>query len=86
MAGNPRADRYSHTPRKVFDSYIDRMAVKRQRDREDHRADMGALLQKLDQLQDQLTHLEQHVAHHCSTITEEDYDGHVKEDGNEELE
>ncbi len=41
---NTKRNQYNSTPRKVFDSYIDRMAVKLQRQRDDHRADMKALV------------------------------------------
>ncbi len=54
---NPKANRYSHTPRKVFDKAMDRMDLKRQRDREDHRADMAALIKRLLNLEREVTAL-----------------------------
>ena len=54
---NTKRDQYNSTPRKVFDAYIDRMAIKRQRDREDHRADIQALIKRLNNLEKQLTFL-----------------------------
>ncbi len=68
MAGNPRADRYSHTPRKVFDAYIDRMALKRSRDREDYRADLQLLTNQIKRQQLQLNELEDHVKSHCHVL------------------
>ncbi len=41
--------------RKVFDKHVDRMELKRLRDREDHRADMKALLRRMENLESQLT-------------------------------
>ncbi len=41
--------------RKVFDKHVDRMEIKRKRDREDHRADMQALIKRLLNLENQLT-------------------------------
>ncbi len=76
MAGNPRADRYSHTPRKVFDSYIDRMAVKRQRDREDNRNDYQLLLKLIQQLREDHEHLKTHVEAHCNTLALDDDPSH----------
>ncbi len=43
--------------RKVFDRHVDQMEIKRKRDRDDHRADMKALFQRLRNLENQLTHL-----------------------------
>lgn len=83
MPLNPRADRYNHTPRKVFDTAMDRMDIKRQRDRQDHRADLGAIIQKMDQLETRLTELEAYVAQHCLRI---DSDHPANKDGYEELE
>ncbi len=80
-------NKWSHTPRKVFDSYVDRMAVKRQRDREDYRNDLQAIFQKLKDLQNQLTLLEEHVDQHCLRIdSDRDADplSHLK-GGTEEL-
>ncbi len=66
-------NKYSSTPRKIFDKHVDRMETKRQRDREDHRADMKALIQRLNALESKLTqvveHLDtnDHVLGECST-------------------
>ncbi len=68
---NTKRNQYNSTPRKVFDAYIDRMAVKRSRDKEDHRADVQALIQRIQNLEDQLTHLTQHVRQHCDRILSE---------------
>ncbi len=69
---NTRRNQYNSTPRKVFDSYIDRMAVKRQRDREDHRNDLQVVFQKMKELENQLTlvvqeldELQEHIERHC---------------------
>ncbi len=40
--------------RKVFDAHVDRVEAKRQRDRDDHRADMKALLKRIENLELQL--------------------------------
>ena len=76
MSNGAGPNRYNSTPRKVFDKYIDRMAVRRTRDLEDHRADMKALIRRLDNLETQLTlatedydELRQHVATHCRRIS-----------------
>ncbi len=47
---NTKRNQYNSTPRKVFDTYIDRMAVKRARDKEDLRADMLLIFSKLELL------------------------------------
>ncbi len=47
---NP-ATKYTHTTRKVFDKSMDRIEVRRQRDREDHRNDMAALGARLSNLE-----------------------------------
>ncbi len=72
---NTRRDQYNSTPRKVFDSYIDRMAVKRARDKEDHRADLQAIFQRLVNLESQLSlqileleDLAHHVERHCMQL------------------
>ncbi len=54
--------------RKVFDKHVDRMEVKRARDREDHRADMQALMKRLLNLENQLELLTEHVEQHCHVI------------------
>ena len=58
---NTKRNQYNSTPRKVFDSYIDRMALKRDRDRQDHRADTQALIKRLINLEVQLTQLHKQV-------------------------
>ncbi len=75
---NSKRNQYNSTPRKVFDAYIDRIAVKRQRDREDHRADMQALISRIQNLEDQLTHLTEHVRQHCDRILVETDDPHER--------
>ncbi len=71
---NPSRDRYANTPRKIFDKHVDRIEVRRQRDREDHRADMKALLHRLTNLETQLTDLAEHVSNHCSVLSQGDDD------------
>ncbi len=66
--------------RKVFDAHVDRVEIKRKRDRDDHRADMQALLQRLNNLEAQLTDLSDHLATHC-----QDFDKGSRRDGTEEL-
>ncbi len=61
-------NKYNSTPRKVFDKYIDKMAIRRDRDRQDHRADMQALISRIQNLEDQLIHLTEHVRQHCDRI------------------
>ncbi len=51
--------------RKVFDAHVDRVEVKRKRDRDDHRADMQALIHRLINLEQALQDLAEHVAQHC---------------------
>ncbi len=68
MPSNERSDRYRHTPRKVFDAYSDRMEIKRQRDKEDARANLQFLKNQIKRIQLQLDELQNHVASHCSTI------------------
>ncbi len=50
-------NRYNSTPRKVFDKHVDRMELKRQRDKQDHRADMQALIKRLVNLENVLDNL-----------------------------
>ncbi len=63
------SNKYSSTPRKIFDKHVDRMEVRRKRDREDHRADMQALIKRLLNLEDQLKHLTEHVSQHCDRFS-----------------
>ncbi len=60
--------RFNTVPRKVFDKHVDRMETKRQRDREDHRADMKALIHRLNNLETQLLELSDHQADHCHDL------------------
>ncbi len=76
---NPTFNRYLYTPRKVFDKFTDRVEVRRQRDRLDHRSDMQTIVQSMKALQNQLTLLEEHVESHCQSIaplkgTEDDHE------------
>ncbi len=48
---NTKRNQYNSTPRKVFDAYIDKMAIRRKRDMEDHRADMKALIHRLNNME-----------------------------------
>ncbi len=61
-------NRYNTTPRKVFDKHVDAMEWKRLRDREDHRNDLKAILQRITNLEDQLTQLILHVDRHCEEL------------------
>lgn len=76
MAGDwkPRAKFTDPTrlSRKVFDKHVDQVEIKRKRDRDDHRADMKALICRIVNLEDQLTHLTEHVQQHCERISVED--------------
>ncbi len=85
---NTKRNQYNSTPRKVFDTYIDRIAIKRQRDREDHRNDMQTVLQYLKALEERLHLLEEHVQQHCDALGDLigtlDYHGSRKP-GTEEL-
>ncbi len=87
MRNSDFANKYNSTPRKVFDKFIDKMAIRRTRDLEDHRADMQALIKRLLNLEDQLTELSDHVAQHCSRMSKDD-DASIagSKDGNEGLE
>ncbi len=57
MGRYTESNKYSATPRSIFDKHVDRMEIKRQRDREDHRADMQALIKRLNNLETQLMDL-----------------------------
>ncbi len=54
--------------RKVFDKHVDQMKVKRERDLINSRADFAALIKRLINLEEQLTHLTEHVRQHCDRI------------------
>ncbi len=83
--GQPRADRYSHTPRKVFDKAIDRMVLKVRREHDDRMADIHLLLNRIKQLQLQLDELQDHVNSHCQVIAPPDEDPVHEQDDIEEL-
>ncbi len=57
MPGNPPANRYSHTPRAVFERAIDRIEIRRLRDKEDVRTDLAFLLGKIQQLEETIEEL-----------------------------
>ncbi len=61
-------NRYNSTPRKVFDKHVDAMERKRLRDREDHRNDLKAIVQKINRLDDLLTKLTLHLELHCEEL------------------
>ncbi len=67
---NQGPNKYNSTPRKVFDKHVDRMELKRQRDKEDHRADLKLVFQQLRAIQNQLANLEEHVASHCQDLAD----------------
>ncbi len=67
--------------RKVFDRHVDRMKDLRGRDKEDYRADMKAIFQRMQNLENQLTLLirevEENTAHlqsHCETLDKDTRD------------
>ncbi len=62
MPADPPWNRYNSTPRKVFDKHVDRIELRRQRDRQDHRADMQALIKRLLNLENQLEQLTEQQA------------------------
>ncbi len=66
-------NKYNSTPRKIFDKHVDRMETRRQRDREDHRADMKALIKRLLNLENQLDLLTEHVEDHCRHVAEGEF-------------
>ncbi len=67
---NP-SNRYTSTPRKVFDKAIDRMDLKRIRDREDHRNDLKAIFKRLQNLENQHALLEEFVRSHCLVLEDQ---------------
>ncbi len=83
MTNGAGPNRYNSTPRKVFDKYIDRMAVRRQRDLDDHRGDLKLVFRMIRDLDNKLTELHDHVASHCRTLR--DPEDPVVEHGTEEL-
>ncbi len=75
MPPNARANRYDHTPRKVFDKAMDRMDLKRRRDRDDTNADYRILQRQLKELNlemanlhEELEELQHHVDRHCQQL------------------
>ncbi len=58
--------------RKVFDKHVDRMEQLRKRDKDDHRADMKAMLHRLINLEQALQDLADHVVQYCQTLMEQD--------------
>ncbi len=68
--------------RKVFDAHVDSVEVKRKRDRDDHRADMKAMIEGLDNLETILKQTLQQQADILEYIRGEE----PVEDGSEELE
>ncbi len=82
---NSNLDKYMNTPRKVFDKTVDKIESKRKRDKEDHRADIGALLKRLVQIEKYLKAIDSgHGCKdpHCKLCYE---DEQLPEHGNEEL-
>ncbi len=57
---------YLFVPRRVFDKYTDRMAVTIARVKEDYRADIKALLQRLRNLEKLQAQLTAQQSHGCS--------------------
>ncbi len=51
MAPLSSADKYRNTPRKVFDKSMDRIELRIQRIKEDYRADIAAVLARVDLLE-----------------------------------
>ncbi len=76
-------NKYNSTPRKVFDKHVDRMEIRRQRDKADHRADYHLMMDRIRSLQKDFDELQQHVAEHCRTLR--DPGASDVEHGNEEL-
>ncbi len=66
MARYTESNKYNATPRKVFDKAMDRQDLRLSRHKEDHRADVQALLQRIRNLENQLEELTEHVASHCA--------------------
>ncbi len=61
-------NKYNYTPRRVFDKSIEKITARQLRDRTDHRADMKALLQRLSNLEDQVTLVSVHQQDHCHDL------------------
>ncbi len=79
----PAVNKYNSTPRKVFDKAIDRLELKRQRDREDNINDLQKMIQQIKQLQSDVADLENHVRSHCEQLDREG--GTNREHDTEEL-
>ncbi len=88
MGRYTESNKYNATPRKVFDKHVDRMEIKRQRDKEDHRADIKALLRRIQNLENQLSLLNEHVESHCALTGPPPFEtgNQRRESGNEGLE
>ncbi len=86
MADGDRINKYMHTPRRLFDKAIDRMELKRKRDKEDHRADSHLMMSKITLLTQRLHQLEQHVRSHCNTLGEDDNEDYIDPSSTEGLE
>ncbi len=82
---NTKRNQYNSTPRKVFDSYIDRMAIKLMRQREDHRADVHALLQRIVSVEQALQEFHEHLQDHCERLQSGVDPDALRKDGKEEL-
>ncbi len=72
---NRRANRYDHTPRKVFDKGMDRMELRIQRVKEDYRNDFQAIFHRMENIEQQLFQVAQevvdlakHVDRHCGQL------------------
>ncbi len=65
---NDYSNKYNATPRKVFDKAIDKLTLRRERDRDDARADNHLLINQLKRMQLQLDELEDHVKSHCHVL------------------
>ncbi len=68
---NAKRNQYNSTPRKVFDAYIDKMALRRDRDREDYRADLQFLTNQIKRQQLQIDEIVDHVQSHCHVLNED---------------
>ncbi len=76
---NDFVNKFSSTPRRVFDKAMDKVEIKRQRDKEDHRADLKAIFHRIINLEQALQDLADHTAHHCDQL-KQDPDGSPRED------
>ncbi len=69
---NTKRNQYNSTPRKVFDTHVDRLAVRRTRDLENQRADYQLLIKLVQELREDLELIREHVAKHCHVIGGDD--------------